>query len=27
MIAEDRKKKLEPYKTTFKANKVPRHVK
>ena len=27
MIEEDRQKKLEPYKTKFKANKVPRHVK
>jgi hypothetical protein len=27
MIEEDRKKKLAPYKTKFKANKVPKHVK
>lgn len=27
MIEEDRKKKEEPYKVKFKANKVPKHVK
>ena len=27
MIEEDRKKKEEPYKYKFKANKVPKHVK